>query len=59
MWQAGVKCDRRAAGNTLRGTGGWVCGSYSAGQTDGGSQEEESVSVRLKEKQKRTNSLGN
>lgn len=34
MLRAGVKCDRRAAGNTLRGTGGCVCRRYSAGQTD-------------------------
>lgn len=62
MWRAGVKCDRRAAGNTLRGTGGWVCGSYGTGQMDRQrektlSQEEEHVSMRPKEKQKRTNSL--
>lgn len=41
MWQEGVKCDMRTAGNTLRGTGGWVCGCYNEKDTGIGQEGED------------------
>lgn len=55
MWRAGVKCDRRAAGNTLRGAGR----SNVPGGRDGSVDRWTASHKDERQKGKRTNSLGN
>lgn len=46
MWQAGVKCDRKAAGNTLRGEWGWMSLRKPQCLADRQTEEKDTVSRR-------------